>query len=115
MSSGFLNVLLYRYTRPYLLPHRIDSLEDPPEPMVLHQQIANTGNHLTGPVAVNNSNHDASRQGSTGKSTDSAYEVPEIERHQDGTVPIIASPGRDHQVSGGGLTRGGAGNIWEEI
>jgi hypothetical protein len=25
LSSGFLNVLLYRYTRPYLLPHRIDS------------------------------------------------------------------------------------------
>jgi len=28
LSSGFLNVLLYRYTRPYLLPYRMDSVDD---------------------------------------------------------------------------------------
>ena len=83
--------------------------------MVLHQQIENTGNHLTGSVTVNNSNHHVSREGSIDKSTYSAYEAPEIQQHRDGTGPTTAFPGRDHQVSGDRLVREGAGNIYDEI
>jgi len=78
LSSGFLNVLLYRYTRPYLLPHRIDSLYDQPEPKVHHHQMANGGNHLRRSVSVNNSNRHASREGSPRTPTDPAYEVPDV-------------------------------------
>jgi hypothetical protein len=67
--------------------------------MILHQQTADTGNNFTGSVTVNN-------EGSEGKSTDTAYEAPEIEHHWDGT---------DHRVLGDGVTRGGAGNIDDMI
>jgi hypothetical protein len=77
--------------------------------MILHHQTADTGNNFTGSVTVNNSNHHASREGSEGKSTDTAYETPEIEvieHHWDGT---------DHRVLGDGVTRGGGGNIDDMI
>jgi len=50
LSSGFLNVLLYRYTRPYLLPHRMDSVDD--QSIMLEAEVANGQNYLTNPCFV---------------------------------------------------------------
>lgn len=47
LSSGFLNVLLYRCTRPYLLP--LDNVND--QSIVLDAEIANSLNHLTSPAS----------------------------------------------------------------
>jgi hypothetical protein len=54
LSSGFLNVLLYRYTRPYLLPHRIDSLDDQ---SILHHEMTSNPTHLPGSIVVGNNRH----------------------------------------------------------
>ena len=86
LSSGFLNVLLYRYTRPYLLPHRIDN-----QSIVLDAEISNSQNHLNYSGFVG-SVMDL-------KPADPVYEASsEITRHQDGTYTTYestASPVRD--------------------
>jgi hypothetical protein len=46
LSYGFLNVILYRYTRPYLLPRRMDSVDDQ-SVIVLNAEVANSQNHFT--------------------------------------------------------------------
>jgi hypothetical protein len=88
LSSGFLNVLLYRYTRPYLLP--LDSVGD--QPIVLD---ANSQNHITG----------SGFRGFVGsvmdlKPVDPVYEASEITHHQNGTYrtssyALTASPVRN--------------------
>ena len=113
LSSGFLNVLLYRYTRPYLLPHRIDSLDD--QSIVLHHEMTSNPNHLPGSVVVNNNRH-ALGQDSEGRSRDLAmlHESPNIGYHRGGSDRTIAPSGRDDQVSDK-LSEKGAGNIYDDI
>jgi hypothetical protein len=78
LSSGFLNVLLYRYTRPYLLP--LDGVDDPS--IVLD---ANSQHHLTGFGFVG-SVMDL-------KPADPVYEASEIRSYR--TYALTASPVRD--------------------
>jgi hypothetical protein len=85
LSSGFLNVLLYWYTRPYLLPHRIDSIDD--QSIVLD---ANSQNHLTSSGFV------ASVMEI--RPTEPVLEAPKITHHQNATYrtsAFTASPVRD--------------------
>ncbi|KAF8274285.1 hypothetical protein EI94DRAFT_1794507 [Lactarius quietus] len=44
LSSGLLNVLLYAYTRPYLLPHNNDSADD--QSIALHSEFAQSRSNL---------------------------------------------------------------------
>jgi hypothetical protein len=81
LSSGLLNVLLYRCTRPYLLP--LDSVND--QSIVLDAEIANSQHHLTSP-------------GFVGSVMDlkPADPVPEAsENGTDRTYALTASPLRD--------------------
>jgi len=109
LSSGFLNVLLYRYTRPYLLPHRMDSVDD--QSIVLHAEIANSqNNHLTGSGFVG-SVMDI-------KPADSVYEASEITNHQNGTYrtyALSASPVRDEIHIRDESTGASATNIDDDI
>ena len=84
LSGGF-NVLLYWYTRPYLLPHRVER-----QSMVLDAERANSQNHLTSSGFVGSVMEI--------KPADPVYEAPEITHHQNGTYqtsPLTASPIRD--------------------
>jgi hypothetical protein len=81
LSSGFLNVLLYRYTRPYLLP--LDSVDD--QSIVLRTEIANNQNYLTGPAFVGSVMEI--------KPADPVYEASENGTYR--TYALTASPVRD--------------------
>jgi len=108
LSSGFLNVLLYQYTRPYLLPYRMDSVDD--QSIVLDAEIANSQNHLTGSGFVG-SVMDI-------KPADPVYEASEISHHQNGahsTYPLTASSVRDETHIRDESTGGGAPNIDDNI
>jgi hypothetical protein len=100
LSSGFLNVALYRYTRPYLLPHRMDSLDN--QSFVLRSELGDSQTHLPSSDVVGNNHH--------APGNDPAYEVSEFAQHQGGT-PLTASPGRVHDE----LTGGDAANIDDDI
>jgi hypothetical protein len=114
LSSGFLNVILYRYTRPYVLPHRIDSLDD--QSIVLQHEMTGNSSHLPGSVVVGN-NHHALGEDSEGKVGDPAllHQSPDVGYHRDGSDRTIAPSGCDHQASGDKLSREGAGDIYDDI
>ena len=84
LSSGFLNVLLYRYTRPFLLPYRMDSVED--QSIVLGAQTANSQNYFTNSDFVGSV---------TVIRPAAAFEASEITQHQNETYRtdvLTASP-----------------------
>jgi len=95
LASGFLNVLLYRYTRPYLLPHRNDGLEG--RLVSPRFESVHSRNHLRHSVFVGTSHHTFGVDTSLTepKSPEPVYEIPDVSRHY-GIHPIMASPGRDH-------------------
>ena len=105
LSSGYLNVFLYRYTRPYLLP--LDSVDD--QSIVLEAGITN--------------NHFASSSGFVGsvmeiKPTGPAYEASEITQHQNGTYKtyaLTASPVHDEMHIMDESTGAGASNTDDDI
>lgn len=108
LSSGFLNVLLYWYTRPYLLPHLMDSVDD--RSIVLDAETPNSQNHLTGSGFVG-SVMDI-------KPADPVYEASEITHYQNGTYmtyALTASPVRDEIHIGDESTGVGATNIDDDI
>jgi hypothetical protein len=83
LSSGFLNVLLYRHTRPYLLP--LDSVND--QPIVLDAEIANSQNYFTGSAFVGSVMEI--------KPADPVYEASENGTYR--TYALTASPVRDEK------------------
>jgi len=108
LLSGFLNVLLYRFTRPYLLPRRTDSLD---QSTVLHQDTTNSRNHFRVSDVAGNHHH------AFGEDPESkpVFEPPVIVIHRDGSHITIASSGHDQQVPGDKLTGEGARNIYDDI
>jgi hypothetical protein len=111
LSSGFLNVALYRYTRPYLLPHRMDSLEDQSHPTF---ELASSQSHLPG-SNVFGDNHRNSPSLMEHKSADPEYGAS----HQYGTHSSKTSSGRGYvrndKMWEGELTGGDAANVDEDI
>jgi len=114
LSSGFLNVLLYRYTRPYLLPHRIDSLDD--QSIVLHHEMTSDPSHLPGSVVVGNNRH-ALGEASEGRSRDLGllHESSNVGYHRDGSDRTMTPSGRDDRASDDKLGEKGASNIYDVI
>lgn len=105
LSSGFLNVLLYRYTRPYLLPHRFNN-----QSIVLDAAIINSQNHPTCSGFVG-SVMDI-------KPADPAYEASEIIHHRHGTYgthELTASPVRDEIHIRDESTRASVTNVDDDI
>lgn len=105
LLSGFFNVLLYWYTRPYLLPHRVERRS-----MVLDAERANSQNHLTSSGFVGSVMEI--------KPADPVYEAPEITHHQNGTYqtpPLTASPVRDEIHIGDESTGASATNMEYDI
>lgn len=91
LSSGFLNVLLYRYTRPYLLPHHSDRLN---QPSVLRFKSPTNQNYLSSDTG--NSHHALEGVPSLKSPDLASFEASEIVHHQDGIKPIMASRSGDH-------------------
>jgi len=108
LSSGFLNVVLYWYTRPYLLPNRapVDTLDD--QSFVLRSESPN--GQIQPPSFSNNRASFMDH-----KSAASVYESSEMApfRHQDG--PLTASLGHDHKISRDEATGGYTTNIDDDI
>lgn len=99
LSSGFLNVLLYRYTRPYLLP--LDSVND--QPIVL--DAANSQTYFTGPAFVGSVMEI--------KPADPVYEASENGTFR--TYALTASPVRDEKHIRDESTGASATNINDDI
>ncbi|KAH9968849.1 hypothetical protein BC827DRAFT_1166129 [Russula dissimulans] len=78
LSSGLLNVLLYRYTRPFLLPRRDESPDN--QSIVLRSQLTDSRIHLPDPEALGNKSHASGRDFSfmERKSADPVFEPPGI-------------------------------------
>jgi hypothetical protein len=119
LSSGFLNVLLYWYTLPYLLPHRMNGFDD--RSIVLDAEMANNQNHLSSSGAVGNNHHTPGNDSVIDiKAADpvSVYEASGIEYHQNGssrTYPLTASPVRDNIHIRDEWTGDSATNIDDDI
>lgn len=102
LSSGFLNVLLYWYTRPYLLPHRMDSVDD------LSIVLGTDGQaHLIGSGFV-----------ASVRPVDLVLEASEITHHQNGTYrtnALTASPVRAENHIRNESTEAGATSTDDDI
>jgi hypothetical protein len=99
LSSGLLNVLLYWYTRPYLLPHRMDSVDD--QSIMLDAEIANSQNHLTSSGFVG-----------------SVMNIKAADPEENGiykTNALMASPIRDEKHIRDGSTEAGATDTDDDI
>lgn len=101
LSSGFLNVLLYRYTRPYLLP--LDSVND--QSIVLDAEIANNQNYFTSPAFVGSVMEI--------KPADPVYEASENGTYR--TYALTASPVRDEKHIRDESTGASATNLDDDI
>ena len=111
LSSGLLNVLLYQYTRPYLLPHRMDSVDD--QSIMLEAEVGNGQNYLTGSAFVGSVMEI--------RPVDAEYEASEITHHQNGpyqgpylTDALTTSPISDVNHLRDESTEAGTTNIDDE-
>jgi hypothetical protein len=86
LSSGLLNVLLYAYTRPFLLPHANDSSDG--QSIVIHSEFTQSRSDLPG--STTNTRVDSSLF--EPKLADPVYDSPEVAHHQLelGALPIMA-------------------------
>ena len=111
LSSGFFNVVLYWYTRPYLLPNRVpeDSLDD--QSFVLRSESPDGQIH---PPSFGNNRH-ASASFMEHKSDDPAYESSEIALFAQQDGPLTASLRHDHKTSRDEVTRGYTTNRDDDI
>jgi len=94
LCSGLFNVLLYYYTRPYLLPRRVENLDN--QSIDLRSDFADSRTHLPDrEVAGNKSQRDSSFV--ERKSADSVFEPPGITviNHQSGTYQRTEFPGQE--------------------
>ena len=101
LSSGFL-----RYTRPYFLPHRVDSFDN--QSIVLDTEIPNDQTHLSSSGVV--SNNPVMEL----KPADPVYEAPGIVYHRNrssGVYPLTTSPVRDNTHMRDASAGDGATNI----
>jgi hypothetical protein len=88
LSSGLLNVLLYVYTRPFLLPHS-DSPDN--QSIAIHSEFAQSRSDI--PVLGSTRVVERDPSPFEPKSADPVYDAPEMAHLQDGTPPIITHAG----------------------
>lgn len=88
LLSGLLNVILYKYTRPYLLPHSYNSGN---HSFALHSDLTPSQNNLPGSTDGHGIQGDLSP--SEPKSDDLPYAIQEIV-HRQGTASHLASEPR---------------------
>ncbi|KAI9512852.1 hypothetical protein F5148DRAFT_1160377 [Russula earlei] len=119
LSSGFLNVLLYRYTRPFLLPQRTNSIDG--QSMVLH---SNGRIHIPSPNVLHNITYRASEGDASSlerKLTDPAHGTSHIistsTNHQDGTSLMAESPSSHDHGNRYGVSedRWGSSSIYDDV
>ncbi|KAF8269313.1 hypothetical protein EI94DRAFT_1799338 [Lactarius quietus] len=121
LSSGLLNVLLYVYTRPFLLPHTSDSPDD--QSIAIHSEFAQSRNDLPGSTILGNTRVvDKDPSLIETKSVDPVFHAPEMAHHQPGTLPITTHAGdrnigHSYDNSGDTLVRRGVPtvNIFDEV
>lgn len=119
LSSGLLNVLLYVYTRPFLLPHSLDSPDN--QSIEIRSEFAQSRNDLPGSTFLGNT-YVVDRDPSPiePKSPDPIYDTLEMAHHQPGTLPIITRTGdRDighiYESSGETLVRRGLPTTFDDV
>jgi hypothetical protein len=115
LSSGLLNVLLYVYTRPFLLPHS-DSPDD--QSIAIHSEFAQSRSDL--PVLGSSRVVERDPSPIEPRSADPVYDAPEMASLQHGTLPITTHTGdRDigHMYEGSGVTlaRRGLPTIFDDV
>ncbi|KAI9441548.1 hypothetical protein H4582DRAFT_1933362 [Lactarius indigo] len=112
LASGFLNVLLYAYTRPFLLPHNSDSSDN--RTVSIHSEFAQSRSDLPGSAIIGNT-HVVDRNPSPIelKLADPAYDndTPEMAHHQPGTLPITTRAGHPGET----MVRRGLPTIFDDI
>lgn len=120
LSSGLLNVLLYAYTRPFLLPHTNDSADNQ---SIAISEFAESRHDLRSSTILGNT-HLVDRDPSLiePKSADLVYDAPQMLHHQPGTLPITTHAsdrdiGHNNEGSGDTLVRRGLPtvNILDEV
>ncbi|KAI0307919.1 hypothetical protein B0F90DRAFT_1678440 [Multifurca ochricompacta] len=118
LSSGLLNVLLYTYTRPFLLPYSSDSPDD--QSIAIHSEFAPSRNDLSASIVLDNI-HVFDSEPIEPKSADPAYVAPEMAHPLDMALSTKRYAGRDdeheYESSGDTLVRGGLPtvNIYDEL
>jgi hypothetical protein len=100
LSSGFLNVLLYAYTRPFLFPHTRDNVDN--QSIEIHSEFSQSHTILDNTRIV-----DRDPSPIEPNSAGPVYDAPEMAHHQPGTLPITAHASCDQYRSGETLFRRG--------
>ena len=104
LFRSLLNVLLYAYTRPFLLPHTNDSADNQ---SIAISEFAESRHDLRSSTILGNT-HLVDRDPSLiePKSADLVYDAPQMLHHQPGTLPITHASDRDigHNNEGSGET-----------
>ncbi|KAI9462443.1 hypothetical protein BJY52DRAFT_1210803 [Lactarius psammicola] len=92
LSSGLLNVLLYAYTRPFLLPHSSDTPDN--RTVSIRSEFAQSRSDIQGSTILGNI-HVVDRDPSPiePKSVDPVYDAPKMAHRQPGTLPITTHAG----------------------
>ncbi|KAH9064106.1 hypothetical protein EDB87DRAFT_1575009 [Lactarius vividus] len=113
LASGLLNVLLYAYTRPFLLPHNSDSPDD--QSISIRSEFAQSRSDLPGSTILGNT-HVVDRDPSPiePKSADPVYDTLEMAHRQPGILPITTH-NAGHESSGETLVRRGLPTIFDDI
>jgi hypothetical protein len=98
LSSGFLNVLLYAYTRPFLFPHTRDNVDN--QSIEIHSEFSQSHTILDNTRIV-----DRDPSPIEPNSADPVYDAPEMAHHQSGALPKMAHAsdrfiGHNHESSG---------------
>lgn len=120
LASGLLNVLLYAYTRPDLLPHASDSPDS--QSIAIYSDPAQNRNDLQESTIFGQPRVvDSDPSPIEPQTDDPAYDAPEMAQHQLRTLPITThagdrDAGHNHESSGEPLVRRGplAVNISED-
>jgi hypothetical protein len=111
LSSGLLNVLLYVYTRPFLLPHTSDSPDD--QSIAIHSEFAQSRSDLPDSAVLDKTpivDRDPSLI-----SADPVYDAPEMAHLQHGTTHARDRDiGHRYESSGETLVRRGLPTIFDD-
>ncbi len=121
LSSGLLNVLLYAYTRPYLLPHSSDTPDN--QSISIRSEFTQTRGDLPGPTILDNTHVvDRDPLPIESRSADPRYDTLEPAHRQPGTLPTTTHAGgrnisHSYESSGETLVRRGLPivNIYDEV
>ena len=120
LSSGLLNVLLYVYTRPFLLPHNDDSPDN--QSIAIHSEFAQSRSDLPDSTILGDTRVvDRDPSPIELKSvTPPGYGAPEMAHLQPGVLPITTHAGnrdigQSYEDSGETLVRRGLTTIYDDV